>query len=77
MMLYDDLLEQLENPRTRRKTRGSDRRPRRWEDYLTADTESYSPRKPRPRDDEGDDLFVEYNRRERRRDPHWKRRRED
>lgn len=76
-MLYDELLEQLENSRVRRKPRGADRiRARRLEDYLYAESENYLPRKSKPRDADGED-YIEYNRRERRRDPHWKRRRED
>lgn len=74
-MLYDDLLEQLETPPIRRKPRGSDRsRPRRWEDYLYTESD-HLPRKSKQRP--YDDDVMDDDRRERRRDPHWKRRRED
>lgn len=75
-MLYDDLLELVEEQRPRHKPRGNERtRARRVEDYLDEAFEEYRPRKHKNRF--ADDERFDNNRRERRRDPYWKRRREE
>jgi hypothetical protein len=76
-MLYDDLLELAEERRPRRKPRGNERtRARRVENYLYEAFEEYRPNKHKSRfADDGENF--EDNHRERRRDPYWKRRREE
>ncbi|MBI5666743.1 MAG: hypothetical protein HZC41_01940 [Chloroflexi bacterium] len=75
-MWYDDLLEEIEAARPRRKPRGSDRASRRrMADYLYEAFEDYQPRQSRRRYADWDER--EDDRRDRRRDPHWKRYRKE
>ncbi len=76
-MLYDDVLEWVEEERPRRKPRGNERtRARRVEDYLYEEFEDYHPRRHKNHDAEGED-YSDHYRRNRKRDPYWKRRREE
>lgn len=76
-MLYDDLLELVEEQRPRHKPRGNERtRVRRVEDYLDEAFEEYRPRKHKNRFADDGERF-DNSRREKQRDPYWKRRREE